>query len=204
MNRRLAPDLRRQQIIAAARTVIVERGLAATSLRDIAAAAQVSVGTVTYHFVGVDEILSAVVITESESFYAKVVQAADSEPDPRRAMLILIDSLFGDPDKTSEHWKIWADYWAATARRPEIADAYADRIRHWQNCLERVIARGVSDSTFRSVDPNATALKMAAYSDGLGIQMSQQVTGLDHRTAHRWLVDFAELLLGPVSRPAPG
>lgn len=76
-------------------------GLAATSLRDIAAAAQVSVGTVTYHFVGVDEILSAVVITESESFYAKVVQAADSEPDPRRAMLILIDSLFSDSDKTS-------------------------------------------------------------------------------------------------------
>ncbi|WP_031273697.1 TetR/AcrR family transcriptional regulator, partial [Curtobacterium sp. B8] len=59
---RQRPEVRRAMIVAAAREVIVRRGVGSTGLRDIAAEAGVSVGTVTYHFGSVAEILNEVVV----------------------------------------------------------------------------------------------------------------------------------------------
>src|SRR5690625_316338 len=100
--RRLAPQQRRAQIVSAAREHIAgqERsghpGVAKFSLRDIAAAADVSMGTVTYHFAGVNEILSAVVIAEAEEFYSEPVEAARAESDPWQALTELIDPMFAE------------------------------------------------------------------------------------------------------------
>lgn len=224
--RRLPPPERRQQIVEAARAVIVRRGLAATSLRDIAAEAKVSMGTVTYHFSGVDEILGEVAVLESESFYTHVVAAADAEPDPWRALRLLVDPLFGDTPDVRAHWRIWSDYWAAVGRRSSeraraearetasaaadtdritesdggaelMAHAYADRIRYWENCCARVIARGVESGTFRQVDARDGALKLAAYADGLGAQRLQRARGLTAAVAHAWMTEFIERLLSP-------
>lgn len=200
--------------------MIVRRGLAGTSLRDIAAEAKVSMGTVTYHFSGVDEILGEVAVAEAESFYADVVEAADAEPDPWRALRLLVDPLFRDTPDVRAHWRIWSDYWAAVGRRSTerartesrangnaaaqegagadlMAQAYAERIRYWENCCVRVIARGVESGAFRPVDPRRGALKLAAYADGLGAQRLQQARGLTADVAHAWMTEFIDLLLSP-------
>ncbi|SDS65647.1 TetR/AcrR family transcriptional regulator [Microlunatus soli] len=197
MTSRLSPAQRREQIVRAARSAIAQRGLAATALRDIAAAAGVSIGTVTYHFASTDEILRAVVIAESERFYGDVITAADAEPDARRALQLIIEPLFGDSADVQAHWRIWADYWAIVARRPEIAGAYAMRIRSWEACCVRIITRGVDDGTFRTVDPDETALKLAAYSDGLGTQLAQDAQGITTEAARNWMFELIDLLLGP-------
>ena len=195
--RRMSPAARREQIVAAARAMIVRRGLGSTSLRDIAAEADVSMGTVTYHFDSVDDILGAVVIAESERFYEQVVAAADAEPDARRALDMLIEPLFAEGDEVEAHWRIWTDYWAAISQRPGMNDAYGARIRHWERCVARVIARGASDGTFREVDSDAAALKLAAYSDGLATQRAQGVTALTRTIARAWFLQFADALLAP-------
>ncbi len=201
--RRLSPAARRQQIIDAARGVIVQRGLATTSLRDIATAAGVSLGTVTYHFDGVDEILSAVVVAESARFYEDVVRSADAEPDPWQALDLIVAPLFGDSDDVTAHWRIWSDYWATVARRPEMATTYAGLIRHWEACCTRIVARGVESGVFREVSPGTTALKLAAYSDGLGTQRAQRVEGLTPEVARAWMDEFARALLTPAGTPGP-
>lgn len=195
--RRLPPVARRRQIVDAARTIIVERGLAATSLRDIARAAEVSIGTVTYHFRGVDEVLSEVVIGESERFYADVVRRADAEPDAWAALRILIEPLFAESDDVRAHWRIWSDYWAVVARRPEVAAAYVDRIHYWEACCTRIIARGITAGQFGRVDPAQTALKLAAYSDGLGTQRAQRAASLTGDIAAAWMDEFVRVLLEP-------
>jgi len=54
--KRHPPAVRRQLIIAHASSLIVENGLVGIGAREIALAAGVSTGTVTYHFSSVDEI----------------------------------------------------------------------------------------------------------------------------------------------------
>lgn len=193
--RRLPPAQRREQITRAARSLIVHRGLAAISLRDIAAAAGVSMGTVTYHFTGIDEILGAVVVAESERFYAEVVQAAETEPDVRVALDTLIDPMFADSPDAEAHWRIWSDYWSAVVRRPGMTEPYAERVRFWEACCTRVIARGVEAGTVRPVDPAQAALKLSAYADGLGAQLAQEAPGLTPAIARAWMAEFVQALL---------
>lgn len=192
---RLAPAARRAQITEAARRTILDLGLASTSLRAIAQEAQVSIGTVTYHFRSVDEILQAVVTREAEVFYREVVQEVLDSGDPRRGLITLMEPLFRGDEANREHWRVWVDYWAAVGRRPEIAQAYAHQIRLWEDTCTAVIADGIRVGVFREVEPRETAVKLAAYSDGLGIQLAQEVASLDYARARLWMLEFAQDLL---------
>jgi AcrR family transcriptional regulator len=189
-------------IVEAARTVIVRKGLGATGLRDIAAEADVSIGTVTYHFASVAEILNEVVVLETERFYGVIVAAADAEADVVTALRMLVAPLFDDSEEVRQHWRIWSDYWTAVARRPEVAEEYAQRIRVWESCLVRIVRRGVADGTFVGatdappVDASVVALKLAAYSDGVATQLAQNAPGLTNAVALRWMWQFLVAELG--------
>ncbi|ROP66880.1 TetR/AcrR family transcriptional regulator [Curtobacterium sp. PhB115] len=198
---RQRPEVRRAMIVEAARAVIVRNGVGATGLRDIAAEAGVSVGTVTYHFGSVAEILNEVVVLETERFYGAIVAAVDAEPDVLVGLRTLVAPLFGDTEQVRQHWSIWSDYWTAVARRPEVAAEYAERIRVWEACLVRVIRRGADSGVFRdavagSIDPDTVALKLAAYSDGVATQIAQGVPGLTNTVALTWMWTFLSHELG--------
>ncbi|MEJ8283095.1 TetR/AcrR family transcriptional regulator [Curtobacterium citreum] len=197
---RQRPAVRRAMIVEAARAVIVRNGVGATGLRDIAAEAGVSVGTVTYHFGSVAEILNEVVVLETERFYGAIVIAVDAEPDPVQALRMLVAPLFGDTEQVRQHWRIWSDYWTAVVRRPEVAAEYAERIRVWEACLVRVIRRGADAGVFRGgaepIDPDTVALKLAAYSDGVATQIAQGVPGLTNSVALSWMWTFLAHELG--------
>lgn len=184
-------------IVEAARGVIAQRGAGATGLRDIAAAADVSVGTVTYHFGSVAEILNEVVVLETERFYGAIVAAVDAEPDVVTGLRMLVEPLFGDTVEVREHWRIWSDYWTAVVRRPEVAAEYAERIRVWEACLVRLVRRGAAAGVFTPAEsPEVVALKLAAYSDGVATQIAQGVPDLTNRVALRWIWTFLGHELG--------
>ena len=184
-------------IVEAARAVIVRNGVGATGLRDIAAEAAVSVGTVTYHFGSVAEILNEVVVLETERFYGAIVAAVDAEPDVLVGLRMLVAPLFGDTEQVRQHWRIWSDYWTAVVRRPEVAAEYAERIRVWEACLVRVIRRGVDSGVFRhAADADTVALQLAAYSDGVATQIAQGVPGLTNTVALSWMWRFLSHELG--------
>lgn len=183
-------------IVEAARAVIVRNGVGATGLRDIAAEAGVSVGTVTYHFGSVAEILNEVVVLETERFYGAIVAAVDAEPDVLVGLRMLVAPLFGDTEQVRQHWRIWSDYWTAVVRRPEVAAEYAERIRVWEACLVRVIQRGVEAGVFVDVDADTVALQLAAYSDGVATQIAQGVPGLTNTVALSWMWRFLSHELG--------
>ena len=71
MARRYDPD-RRQRIIDAAIRVVGEKGLAGLTHRAVAAAADVPLGSTTYHFRTLDELTVAALRQASEGF-AKVI-----------------------------------------------------------------------------------------------------------------------------------
>ncbi|MCS5510908.1 TetR/AcrR family transcriptional regulator [Curtobacterium flaccumfaciens pv. flaccumfaciens] len=193
---RQRPEVRRAMIVEAARAVIVRNGVGATGLRDIAAEAGVSVGTVTYHFGSVAEILNEVVVLETERFYGAIVAAVDAEPDVLVGLRMLVTPLFGDTEQVRQHWRIWSDYWTAVVRRPEVAAEYAERIRVWEACLVRVIRRGVEAGVFVDVDADTVALQLAAYSDGVATQIAQGVPGLTNTVALSWMWRFLSHELG--------
>ena len=68
--RRQPPDVRREQILDAAARVLVERGLAATTMADVAEAASVAKGTVYLYFTSKAELLAGLRARYFEGFAA--------------------------------------------------------------------------------------------------------------------------------------
>jgi AcrR family transcriptional regulator len=185
--KREKPEVRRAMIVEAARAVILRQGLTATGLRDIAAEGAVSVGTVTYHFASVAEILDEVVVLETDRFYASIVEEVDADPDPVHGIRLLVEPLFTGTAEAEAHWRLWSDYWTAVARQPGLSADRLERIRVWEACLVRTINRGVEGGVFRRVDAPEVALKLAAFSDGIATQLSQKAPGLDRFRALDWI-----------------
>ena len=79
--RRRPPDVRREQILDAAERVLVERGLAATTMADVAEAAAVAKGTVYLYFESKAELLAGLRARYFEGFAARL----GDPPDPAGA-----------------------------------------------------------------------------------------------------------------------
>ncbi len=93
MGRRYDPD-RRQRIIDAAIRVVGRSGIAGLSHRTVAAEAEVPLGSTTYHFTSLDELLVAALRRSDEGF-AAVVRDSGTLADPvtARALVALVDGI---------------------------------------------------------------------------------------------------------------
>lgn len=158
-------------LLQAARGVIAQRGLHATTLRDIAAAGDVAVGTVTYHFSGIAEVLAGVLDAEMQEYSAPIMATATQAGTGREALQHVIDGLLADGRQARDHWKLWLDFWALSAHD----ERYASWQRRVYDDLHALVAealrRGSVDGSLRpGTDPRTAALEFVALLDGLVVQ----------------------------------
>jgi DNA-binding transcriptional regulator YbjK len=96
--RRNDPD-RRDRIIDACLDVIAEAGVAGASHRRVAAAAGVPLGSMTYHFDGIDELhyeaFSRFSATVSERFEQRMAEASDPAAAREAVVAIILEDVFG-------------------------------------------------------------------------------------------------------------
>jgi AcrR family transcriptional regulator len=169
-SRRLPPGARRELILDAAREAILARGLSATSVRDIARAAGVSSGTVTYHFPTVDLILGGVLRRESERFRAARTAALDRRRSGLDGLLMLGDAMLADRREVHEYWRLWLDHWARATHDPELAKWQGERYAAWGELIGGLIAEGIEAGELAPADPAAAATELIALLDGLALQ----------------------------------
>lgn len=185
--RRQPPEVRRRMLLDAARTVIAERGLHATTIRDIAAAGQVAVGTVTYHFTGIDQVLAGVLESEMDSFSAPVWRRAGEAGDGAAGIAVLIDGLLASDQRTREHWRLWLDFWALAAHFPDYS-AWQSRVyRDLHALTAELLARGSADGTLRVSAPADEAIELIAMLDGLVVQSYLPGAALSPKRAREML-----------------
>jgi len=187
-------EVRRRLIVEAAVPLIAERGTAGVGVREVAAAAGVSVGTVTYHFGSVQEVLSEAMVLHIERYYAALTEAADRATSGAEGLRLLIDALF--TDDTDRHWRMWFDYWNAGERDQAFARGQAERYESWHGEIRSLVERGCAEGDFRCDDPADFTLRFSALADGLALRRLRQVPALSVEDARRHLRRFAEAELG--------
>jgi AcrR family transcriptional regulator len=163
-------EVRRHLIVEAARSVIAEQGLFATSMRDIATASDVSLGTITYHFTGITEILAEVLNGEMDSFYGPVIAAAKAAPDGRAALREIVDGFIASSTRAREHWVLWLDFWALSAHDPEYASRQSEIYQRWHADVQAVFERGSADGSLRAAPEQEAIAEFMAIFDGMASQ----------------------------------
>jgi len=129
--RRHDPD-RRGRIIDACLEVVSQVGVAGTSHRRVAAEAGVPLGSMTYHFAGMDELLheafSRFARTVSDTFEARLAAARDAQ-DAREAVVALItEDVLG----TRRELVLTQELYTLAAREPgyrQVTNAWMARSR---------------------------------------------------------------------------
>ncbi|WP_369243977.1 TetR family transcriptional regulator C-terminal domain-containing protein [Streptomyces sp. R41] len=176
--------------------VCATAALASVGVRDVAAAAGVSVGTVTYHFGSVQEILSEAMVLHIERSYAALSEAAEQAISGAEALRLLVDALF--TEDTDRHWRMWFDYWNAGDQDPDQAFArgQAQRYEAWHTQIRELAQRGVDDGEFTCADLDGFTVRFAALADGLALQRLRQAPPLSTEDARRHLNRLIETELG--------
>lgn len=172
-------------LVQAARQVIAERGLHATTLRDVAAAGGVAVGTVTYHFDGIADVLAEVLLTEMREYSAPIMQAASNAPTGREALQHMVSGLLADGRRARDHWRLWLDFWALSVHEGDYAQWQREIYAELHALVQRGYLTGYADGSLplpdRLVDTgarsdaavaeaNAAAVRFVALMDGLVVQ----------------------------------
>ena len=157
MPRRYDPE-RRQRIIDAAIRVVGRKGLAGLSHRSVAAEADVPLGSTTYHFTTLDELMVAALRQASEGF-AKVIAEHGGLADPRTDLAGELAGWMGEwlaGDRTGVELEY--ELYLAALRRPALRPVAAE----WTDELARLLSG--------RTDP-VTARALVALMDGICLQV---------------------------------
>lgn len=157
MARRYDPE-RRQRIIDAALRVVGRDGIGGLSHRTAAAEADVPLGSTTYHFASLDELLIAALRQANETF-AAAVRDSRALADPGSDLAADLARIMGEW-LAAERVRVELEYelYLAALRRPVLRPVAAE----W--------TEGVVAALSRRTDP-VTARALVAVMDGICLQV---------------------------------
>lgn len=128
---------RRDRIIDVTLDVVAERGVAGTTHRAIAAAADIPLGSMTYHFEGMDDLL-AVAFTRlanriADRFEARLAEARDET----EAVQAVVDLITVDLAESSADIVLTYELYTLAARRPALRSVTQGWMARSRVALER-------------------------------------------------------------------
>lgn len=165
---RRPPAERRAELAAAARSLALADGLAAVTLRGVAARAGVAPALVAHYHESMDglvaETFSGIVAAEIDDVRAIL----DTAPDPVARLGALVRTLLdGSRDDVTV---IWVEAFALGRRNETLGEAVRAQMDAWRDVIEGVIAHGVAAGAFRTDEPRAVSWQLLGMIDGLNAQ----------------------------------
>lgn len=139
---------RRDRIIDAALGCIARDGVAGTSHRKVAQEAGVPLGSMTYHFAGMDELLVEAFTRFAASIAATFEERLAEVSDRDALVEALVGLIHGDLQRSTREQVLSYELYTLAARRPEFR-AITQR---WMRASRGALRRHLDATTARIVD----------------------------------------------------
>ena len=159
---------RREQLVRAAREVIVDQGLADVRIRDVAEAAGVAPGSVTYYYRELIDLFNAVYEDAVERFCAERWRAIEPITDPAERLAVTIRS--GLPSGPDDRLACLLYEFSPQARRRPVEAVLRSSLYTRQTELYRsILESGVAAGAFTLTAPAAAiSHNLVALEDAYG------------------------------------
>jgi AcrR family transcriptional regulator len=192
---RIAPDLRRRQILEGTHRVTLARGLHDLRVGDVAAELDVSTGLIHYHFATKDELIEAMLDEMAEREIAGVRRSLQRLATPEERLARVIEQYLPS-SRRDPSWLLWIDVWGEALRDANLRRISEELDNAWVELVAEVIAEGVAGGAFRCADPVASAWRLCALLDGLGLQVVLHHGTMTRAQMHKHVHEAAALELG--------
>ena len=191
---RLSPAARREEIVAAALRVATTKGLANTTVRDVATAMGTSSGLIHHYFASMDEVLAAAFEEAAGADLAKTEAAMrDCNNASQR-----LSTFFASYVRTEEYraFQMWLDAWAEARRRPALGATSRRLNVAWQQLIATTIVDGTEEGVFVCDDPDAAAWRVLSLLDGLSLQLAAHPGVIEIGIVMDWAMTALESEVG--------
>jgi AcrR family transcriptional regulator len=197
VKRKASVDERRIEILEATCDVVIERGFAGTRVKDVADRLGVSTGLIHYHFDSKDLLFAEAFRHAASADVDKLktaVAAADGPMDKLDTAL-----AYSTPTEAEPTMMLWIDSWGESLRSPGLRAISQELDDQVTDVVEDVIREGVEAGAWECSDPEASAWRLTALLDGLGVQVTVHDDLLSRETMIGWVRGMAcsELGLAP-------
>ncbi len=128
-------DVRREQMLAAAATLIAERGFTETRIADVAARVGASPALVIYYFRTKDNLLTEALRWSESAWYGAVYQMLETTTSFKDRLETLVAWTLL-PDAQGElpgDWGLWFDLWAQAFRHAEVKKDRVELDQQWRD-----------------------------------------------------------------------
>ncbi|HXD70044.1 MAG TPA: TetR family transcriptional regulator C-terminal domain-containing protein [Gaiellales bacterium] len=175
----------RESILDAACRAIVERGVEAVRMRDIAAAAGVSPTLPHYYFNTRSELLREAFVHAEEAMARLELEVAGERPARERLDRLLLVYFGADP-RVYEIWMLAREMTTRAIREPGLRDSHEDVYASWSRTIADVIRDGQAAGEIApGIDADLAGWRLTALVEGLGTWL---LTGMATRRQCRELV----------------
>ncbi|HYH91483.1 MAG TPA: TetR/AcrR family transcriptional regulator, partial [Solirubrobacteraceae bacterium] len=148
--------------------VVVEQGLDAVSIRTVARAAGVSIGTVQYRFPTKDDLLLAAYERAIDQVSLRARAVAEQDPAPATYVRSLLRELLPLDDRREAELRVALAFSARSVYSPRLTELYTEGYRALVDAvvgaLEQAVERGEAAP---GVEPRRDATAAVAVADGL-------------------------------------
>jgi AcrR family transcriptional regulator len=112
---------KQRQIIEAAMRVLAGQGLAACTVREVAAAGPLTKSAVHYYFADMDVLIDRAMAAHVANFEAALRDAAAAAPDPPASFWNIIDAYLATFRDRPHVARLWLEYWADASRKGRVS-----------------------------------------------------------------------------------
>ncbi|MFD9125971.1 TetR/AcrR family transcriptional regulator [Kitasatospora sp. NPDC059571] len=187
---------RREALIEAAGRAISERGLAGLRIKDIAAEAGVSAGSVLYYYPELDDLVFEVHRDAVERYAHGRSTATDGIADPAERLRTAVESgLPAGPDDPTHRllYELHSLADRSSAHAALMGSLFAREVALYTMILE--LGRATGDFTLTEAVGD-TARNLVALEDGYGLHIDSRNTAVDRATALRLILGHARAVTG--------
>lgn len=192
---RLSPSARRDEIVAAALRIAASKGLANTTVRDVAAEMGTSSGLIHHYFASMDDVLAAAFDEAAGADLSGTEAAMRSCAGGAAERLSTFFAAYTRLDDYSS-FQMWLDAWAEARRRPALGATSRRLNVAWQRLIATTIIEGIAEGPMSCSDPDGTAWRVLSLLDGLSMQLAAHPGVIDRSIALDWAMTALEAEIG--------
>jgi len=166
------------RLLEATRACIAERGVAATTSREIASGAGTNLQAITYHFGSKDRLVALALVETVREWVTPALDVMREPGDPNAQMLAAVQALTANFERRRADAPALLEALALAPRLPELRTAVLDLWGQLRTELADHITTLKADGHLpASIDPTIMATLLIAVANGLVLQVTVDRVG---------------------------
>ncbi|MBF8741803.1 TetR family transcriptional regulator C-terminal domain-containing protein [Pseudomonas guariconensis] len=168
---RMLPELRKANLVEATLACLKRHGFQGASIRKISAEAGVSVGLISHHYSGKDELVAEAYMAVTGRVMGLLRDAmAQAAPNARERLSAFFRASFCAELLDPQLLDAWLAFWGAVKTADAINQVHDHSYGEYRNELSRLLGALASEEGWQGFDADLAAISLSALLDGLWLE----------------------------------